>query len=144
MRAPCRSTPAPRSSRSAAPIALPLNREALGGPLRLFFPHNIREGLHALYALIRYRQSDQRAAVGRGRGGGHRPLLGRAQRLGWAASRPAGVEVLRDQRAVYGGVARAIGPLVKIYRATGYGPTLALALRLKDKVLNEHLLRRRL
>jgi hypothetical protein len=35
------------------------------------------------------------------------------------------------------GLARAIGPLVKYYRATGYGPALVLATVLKDKSLAE-------
>ena len=46
------------------PIPLPLNRisqngEPVGEPVR-FLDHNIREGMHALYALSRYRK-DQRA-----------------------------------------------------------------------------------
>ena len=33
---------------------------------------------------------------------------------------------------------RVIGPLVKYYRTTGYGPALELAVVLKDKLLAEH------
>src|SRR5258706_946820 len=47
----------------SGPLPLPLNRETLGGPLHLFLPHNIREGLHALYALIRFRRSEQAEQV---------------------------------------------------------------------------------
>jgi hypothetical protein len=35
------------------------------------------------------------------------------------------------------GLARAIGPLVKYYEATGYGPALDLAIVLKEKTINE-------
>ena len=30
------------------PVALPLNREVIGGPVVNFCPHNLREGFHAL------------------------------------------------------------------------------------------------
>ena len=43
----------------SGPIAMPLNRAELGGPLVNFIPHNIREGFHALYPLAQYRDSDQ-------------------------------------------------------------------------------------
>lgn len=36
-------------------VPLPLNRSSIGGPLVNFCPHNLREGLHALYALVKYR-----------------------------------------------------------------------------------------
>ena len=38
-------------------LPLPLNRDRIGGPLRHFYPHNVREGFHALYALARFRNS---------------------------------------------------------------------------------------
>ena len=34
------------------------------------------------------------------------------------------------------GLARAIGPLVKYYRATGYAPALELAVVLKEKAIS--------
>ena len=40
---------------------LPLNHDNLGGPLVNFNEHNIREGFHALYALVQYRGSDRAA-----------------------------------------------------------------------------------
>src|SRR5687768_4095208 len=38
-------------------VALPLNRDSIGGKLVNFAPHNVREGFHALYALEKYRQA---------------------------------------------------------------------------------------
>ena len=43
----------------SGPIAMPLNRAELDGPLVHFIPHNIREGFHALYPLVQYRDSDR-------------------------------------------------------------------------------------
>ena len=41
------------------PLALPLNRSRIGGPLELFTTHNVREGFHALYPLVKYRGSER-------------------------------------------------------------------------------------
>ena len=41
----------------SGPVALPLNRDRVGGDLVNFSAHNIREGFHALYALVQYRDS---------------------------------------------------------------------------------------
>ena len=41
-------------------ICLPLNRETVDGEVVNFCPHNIREGFHALAALVQFRD-DQRA-----------------------------------------------------------------------------------
>ena len=43
----------------SGPIPLPLNRETIDGKPRLFHPHNIREGFHALYALVKFRKSER-------------------------------------------------------------------------------------
>ncbi len=42
-------------------LCVPLNRKAIDGPLLNFYPHNIREGFHALYALVAFR-GDKKAA----------------------------------------------------------------------------------
>ena len=47
---------------------------------------------------------------------------------------------LHQGRTFINGLARAIGPLVKYYRATGYGPALELAIVLKDKATSEFFL----
>ena len=117
------------------PVPLPLNREEVGGPLANFTAHNVREGFHALYSLVKFRESQK------------------ARRLaeasietifdhwdgGWDAARlesKHGISML-PERAFISGLARAIGPLVKYYRATRYGPALELATVLKEKALSE-------
>ena len=47
----------------AGTLPLPLNRDRVGGRLTHFSPHNVREGFHALYALARFRNSEQALAV---------------------------------------------------------------------------------
>ena len=42
---------------------LPLNRDDLTGPLINFNEHNIREGFHALFALVKYRGSHRAAEI---------------------------------------------------------------------------------
>lgn len=127
----------------SGPVALPLNREALGGPLRLFLPHNIREGLHALYALIRYRQSERaRQVLDASLAAIDRYWDADAER-GWDQpylEDTLGLRLVEIEAPFISGLARAIGPLVKLYRATGHGPALGLALRLKDQALRAHFL----
>ena len=120
----------------SGPLPLPLNRDGIGGRLVNFRPHHIREGFHALYALSRFRDSD------------------RARRLaeasiaaifanwdptrGWDCEnleREMGLNVLSESTFIVG-LARAIGPLVKYYRASGYAPALELAVALKEQAIS--------
>ena len=39
----------------SGPLPLPLNRKEIGGPLARFCPHHVREGFHALYPLVKFR-----------------------------------------------------------------------------------------
>ena len=119
-------------------VSLPLNRQDMDGPLVNFRPHTIREGFHALYALARYRDS------------------ARAMRIAEASietifrhwdpdrewdyeslERDHGLDVPSSFSTFIGGLARSIGPLVKYYRATGYGPALELTVVLKEKAIRE-------
>ena len=118
------------------PVALSLNRKERTGPLVNFNPHNVREGLHALYALARYRDSSEAHATAEAAiatvfdyWDGER---------GWDYDRLEarhGLSTRRSPFFIYG-VARAIGPLVKYYRVTGHGPALELATALKEKALD--------
>ena len=119
------------------PLPLPLNREVPKGPDLNFLSHNVREGFHALYALAQYRNS----ARARGIAAASIDVIFKL----WDANRGWDEETLREK---YGltlfpeaffitGIARTIGPLVKYYRATGYGPALELALALKEKTIAE-------
>ena len=112
-------------SLSAGP--LPCNHSTPGGPLTSVDEHSIREAVHGLHALARYRESDRAAEAAEA-------LIADVRRF-WSA------ESDWDQGAVrtaYGlpmtarptfveGVGRAIGPLTKLYGATGSGAALETA-----------------
>ena len=69
------------------PVALPLNRDRVGGRLVNFRSHNVREGFHALYALVKYRQSEAGTAHCRGEHRRRIRPLGPGKRLGRGAAR---------------------------------------------------------
>jgi hypothetical protein len=123
----------------SGPVALPLNRQEVGGPLVNFLPHNVREGLHALYALVRFRQSDQALEMGQRSISDIMRLW--SPKSGWDEEELERRLGLRVQKSTYiVGLARALGPLVKFYRATRYAPALELALMLAQKALDEFFL----
>ncbi len=117
-------------------LPLPLNRQELGGPLVNFMAHNVREGFHALYALTKFRQSRQAQQVAETSITAILQLWDPAK--GWDRNQLETVLGLKliDSTFIVG-LARTLGPLVKFYRTTGYGPALALALLLKEKVIND-------
>ena len=118
------------------PIALPLNRDEPGGRLRYFLPHNVREGSHALYALARFRSSDSA-----------RELIESSVETilnlwdpvdGWNRAYiedELGLKMMNT--GFITGIARAIGPLVKIHHMTGCDEALDLAVLLKEKAVRE-------
>lgn len=121
-------------------LPLPLNRERMDGPLENFRPHNVREGFHALYALARFRDSERARDVAEASIAAINRLWDPDQ--GWAEDRIAqrdGVN-FHHQGTFITGLGRAIGPLVKYYRATGYGPALELAILLKEKAVSDYFL----
>jgi len=124
----------------SGPLPLPLNRDTPGGTLQHFSPHNIREGFHGLYALTAYRDCEKARTLAEASIAAiHR--YWRAD-CGWIIDQP-GI-VLPEAGSPYaldrfiGGVARAIGPLAKYYRATGYGPALDLAVLLTEHALHAY------
>ena len=120
------------------PVALPLNRSKIDGPLDKFLPHSIREGFHALHALARYRDSAE--AMRTAEAGIETIFRYWDTETGWDYDYLERVLELNAPRALsnfIGSLARSIGPLVKYYRATGYGPALELAIVLKDKAIGE-------
>lgn len=122
-------------------LPVPLNRERIGGPLIRFLPHNLREGFHALYALVKFRNSSRARELAEAsidaileywrpdRGWDRDTLEGKL-----------GLKLIEWDGSFITGIARAIGPLVKYYRTTGYQPALQLALVLKEKALQEFFL----
>ncbi|MEZ4860368.1 MAG: hypothetical protein R3C14_03645 [Caldilineaceae bacterium] len=118
------------------PVPLPLNRATVEGPLVHFLPHNVREGFHALYALAHFRQSQQAYELANASIQAIFKLWDPVQ--GWDLAYLEGELGLQVQRSTYiVGLARAIGPLVKLYRSTGCAAALELALALAKKATTE-------
>ena len=125
-------------------VPLPLNRETTdGAPIRLI-SHNVREGFHALHALVRYRDCNRARELAEG---SINTILERWDPDdGWDGDyleKKCGLKIwgtidntYRDGNILIG-LGRSVGPLVKFYRSTGYAPSLELALRLKDKMLQD-------
>jgi hypothetical protein len=121
----------------SGPVPFPLNRKTLGGKLQIFHPHNLREGFHALYALVKYRKSER--ACGLAEQSIAAIMKYWKPDTGWDRNyleNTLGLEVVEAPFIV--GIARALGPLVKYYRATQYKPALELATILKEKTVAEY------
>ena len=121
----------------SGPLALPLNRAEIGGDLANFCPHNVREGFHALYALVKYRQ-DARAQDMAEKS---IACIGElwAPEKGWnrdVIEKQHGLEFQQCMSLVHG-LGRTLGPLVKYYRATGSVAALHLATLLKDQLIKD-------
>ena len=128
-------------SYSRAPLPLHRGGERTGGqgdPV-LLLGHDVREGFHALYALARYRDSSRALELAEA----SIRLITEYWLPGerWDLPRLQSDWPVQVQRAGEGTfiqrLARAIGPLVKIHRATGCEPALELALALKEKATRE-------
>ena len=116
---------------------LPLNRDRVGGRLRHFSPHDVREGFHALYALARFRGSEQALTKAEASIESIQRLWDRD--IGWdRAALGDGTEFHSTTFVV--GLARSIGPLVKLHRYTGCKGALDLALELARKATDEFFL----
>ena len=116
-------------------LPLPLNRNEEKGPLVNFLVHNLREGFHALYSLVKYRNDKAAQEVAENSIETILDFWNPGQR--WDQKRIAGLGINLNENGFIRGEARMIGPLVKYYRATGYAPALELALMLKEKAITE-------
>ena len=124
----------------SGPVPLPMNRDRVDGPIENFNDHNVREGLHALYALVKYRNSDRAREVAEA---SIEFILNSWDPVnGWDRAGIAAAHGMRwtRQTTFITGVGRAIGPLVKYYRATGSGKALELANLLAEKATTEFFL----
>lgn len=117
------------------PLPLPLNRERLDGPLAVFADHNVREALYGLYALVRHRHDAQATEWAERCIAAVLDLWDPV--CGWVGTRFEALGIRLQTRSFVWGLARAIGPLAKYYRATGHAPALELALRLAEKATRE-------
>ena len=120
----------------SGPVALPLNRHRIGGPLEHLLPHNIREGFHALYALARFRHSTRALKIAEASIRAIWELW--SPKEGWNHDHVASELGLKLTESTFiAGLARSIGPLVKLYQATSCAPALDLAFELADKAMLE-------
>lgn len=121
----------------SGPLPLPLNRRRIDGPLVSLNDHNLREGFHALYALARFRREER--ALELARRSIQTILRFWDSRRGWddAGLTTAGVQRQYWQDTFIVGIARSIGPLVKLWRHCDCQEALDLALMLKEKALAE-------
>lgn len=118
------------------PIPLPLNRDALDGELANLNPHNIREGFHALHALIRFRESETAATLARD--SVQTILQYWSPDTGWDRSYLEDRLGLTVRSSTFiAGLARALGPLVKLIRHTGMREAWELAHLIAHKALQE-------
>ena len=118
-------------------LPLPLNRDRVGGRLRHFSPHNIREGFHALYALARFRRSAQAEELAANSIRAVEELW--HPRKDWDTARLEGKTAYHPSTFI-AGLARAIGPLVKLHRYTACAGALDLAMELAHKATEEFFL----
>ena len=119
------------------PLPVPLNRNTIDGPLLNFVPHNLREGFHALYALAYFRNDERALKLAEESVNAICKLWNPDK--GWDyeyLEEKLGLNVMKDGTFITG-LARSIGPLVKIYRTLGMGSAMKLAITLKEKTVNE-------
>ncbi len=119
------------------PLPLSLGRQDGAGPPRMFVPHHVREGFHALYALVEFRGSLRARDLAEA---SIQTILDYWNpETEWDAARleQQGI-VFNDSGTFISGVARTIGPLVKYYRSTGHAAALELALLLKEKAIGRY------
>jgi hypothetical protein len=118
-------------------LPLPLNRNEIGGRPVNFGPHNLREGFHALYALVKYRDSQPARKLAEA--GIDSVFKYWDPSDGWDYQRlESEHEIVVDKPSTFlSGLSRSIGSLAKYYGATDYGPALDLAIALKEKAIDE-------
>ena len=119
-------------------LPFPLNRDRIDGELVNFNEHNFREGFHALYALIRYRNSRKAMEI-------LEDCIDKIFELwdsenGWdydKIQKKFHLNIYPADHTFIEGLGRSIGPLVKIYDHTKFEPAIKLARILVDKSINE-------
>ena len=122
----------------SGPLPLPMDRNdgEYESPV-VFNPHHVREGFHALNALARYRASERAAEVAASSIDAIFEYWDPEVEWDYERIEQAGA-VVQPSRSFISGLARSIGPLVKLYRTTGYGRALDLAIMLKEKSVGEY------
>ena len=117
---------------------LPMNREDMSRATPdTFCPHNVREGFHALYALAKFRANDWAIETAEKSIACILDLWD--PESGWDLKRieSEGVRWL-ESRTFVSGLGRALGPLVKYYRATESAEAMRLINILGTKLTTEY------
>lgn len=125
----------------SGPVRLPMGRPRVGGDLVNLAGHDLREGFHALYALVKYRNDDEARRIAEESIAAVFELWNPDD--GWNLQRlegGLGINIMDKSENLTRTLPRAIGSLVKYYQATGYDPALELANVFKDKLLADHYL----
>ncbi len=118
------------------PVPFPLDRNDGEHETPVVFnPHHVREGFHALNALVEYRGSERAEEIAAASIAAVYDYWSPDAEWDYDRLEKAGAVVQRS-RSYISGVARTIGPLVKYFRTTGYAPALDLAIVLKEKCLD--------
>ncbi len=119
----------------SGPVPFPLNRPEPGAAPILFADHNLREGLHALHALVKYRNDAHAREIAAACIEAVFDLWN--PETGWDRARLEAMGVHCEFSTFIWGPARSIGPLVKYYQATGHGRALELARLIAEKATAE-------
>ena len=117
------------------PVALPLHRDKIDGPLFHLSPHMPRQSIHGLCALVKHRKSAKAQELVEGTIAAIFDLWD--PESDWDRKRIEKLGLGFQDRTFVEGLGRAIGPLVEYFKATGYGPALDLALVLKDRAIRD-------
>ena len=121
----------------SGPVPLPLARkEGRDDPIK-FVPHHVREGFHALNALVQYRNCRKARRLAEESIACIFEYFDVESTWDWDRLEQKFGLSFQKAPSFVSGLARAIGPLVKYYRTTSYGPALELAIALKEKLLRE-------
>ena len=117
------------------PLKLPLNRVAMGDKPTVFADHNLREALHGLYALVRFRSDTQAEQVAE-------QIIDAVFDLwkpdtGWNVPPMEAAGFQLEERTFVWGPARCIGSLVRYHQATQSSRALELAVMLAGKATDE-------
>lgn len=125
----------------SGPVRLPMGRSRVGADLVNLAGHDLREGFHALYALVKYRNDTEARRIAEESIAAVFELWNPDD--GWNLQRLEGelsVNIMDKSENFTRTLPRAIGALAKYHQATGYGPALELANVFKDKLLADHYL----
>ena len=118
-------------------LPLPLNRNEIGGRPVNFLPHNLREGFHALYALAKYRDSQRARDLAEASIDSIFKYWNATSGWDYQRLETDHEVVIHKATGLLNDLSRSIGPLVKYYRATSYGPALELAIAISEQPVAE-------